>query len=185
VQTGYIDWSSGKPVAAFGPLADPDLDVEALLESIPTDPEKWPFDQKTGKRKDPREPALRVPVVILETGKLLTISSSAKSHLKAWQRTVGNALVQQRAAQATTMGHVPLIEIRTKAVPAQGGTAEIFILLLETMDWVPESEVIRALGRTGNAIAFGLSNEEAVNADIAEAEAELEKPKPAKRGPRL
>jgi hypothetical protein len=183
VQVGYQLWVDGKPVSAFDTLANEDLNPTALKESIPTDPSKWEFNPKTGERVDPRKQAIKVPMVDLETGHLFTYVSNAVSHYRAWQKSVRACLVCQRANPETTANHVPVVKVSVRSFTMD--SAEVWFPVLEVEDWIPERIVISALGRTGNAIAFGLSNEEAVNADIAEAEAELENPKPAKRGPRL
>jgi hypothetical protein len=182
-QVGYIMWTDGKPEpSAFDYLASDTFDLEKLRDSIPTDPATWAFDAK-GNRVDPRKLSVKIPVVDLKTGKLFTIPSSALSHVRAWKRCIRNCLLVQRANQATTLGHVPLVEVNTKPVAAQSGTSEIHILLLEVMDWVKESIVLSALGKTGSAIQFGIDNQEALNADLPEEK--LEQPKAKRKSPRL
>src|SRR5262249_47456031 len=146
VEVGFTDWSSGKPVSAFDQLANPDLDLDALRNSIPTDESKWAFDKK-GRRVDPRKPAIKVPLVDLTTGKLVTVRTTAQSHVNAWRKCVQACLVCQGANRQTTAGHVPLVNVSTRPVPAQDGTAEIYVLVLETMDWIKEGVVISALGK--------------------------------------
>jgi hypothetical protein len=187
VQVGHSDWTTGKPVSAFVPLADENADIEATKHAIPTDESKWGFDPKTGQRVDPRKLSIKVPMVDFETGHLFTLSSSAASHVRAWRKCLRACLVCQRANPETTPNHVPLIQVNTKAVPAQGGTSEIFVLLLETTDWIHERTVISALGKTGSAIQFGIDNQEALNADLPKETLEQPAPKAkaAKAGPRL
>jgi hypothetical protein len=183
----FLD-SGGRPLQSFGYLADENLDLEALKNAIPTDESKWQFDPKSGKRVDPRKESIKLPLVDLSDGRLYTYMSSAMSHVNAVRRLVRNCLLVQKANPETTATKVPLVEIRTKAVPAQGGTAEIHIAIFEVMDWVEGSAVLHALGKSGNAIAFGVSNQEALDDDLGpELTEENTKPKvkPAKASPRL
>jgi hypothetical protein len=42
----------------------------------------------------------------------------------------------------------------------------IYFTSFEVMDWIPETDALHLLGKTGNAEAFGLNNTEARNADL-------------------
>jgi hypothetical protein len=173
-QGGWVRWEGGKLVdQRWIRLADSDLDLATLRESLGhTDPNKWTKFNVKGEREDPYKEAVRIPMVDLVDGALYTFSSSAGTAVRAARKLIKNCLVQIRAAPETTLNHCPLIAIGVGSFPTQNG--EVYFPRFEVMDWIPTGVVLHALAKRGNAGAFGVSNEAALNEDLGQELTETE-----------
>jgi hypothetical protein len=187
-QVGYLEWLPGGKVGRsdWVSLRDPESNLEELREALgDNDPTQWKQFTPKGKPKDPLSLSARLPMVDWETGQLVTYPTSAKSHVKAIQRLVKACVVQMRAAPDTTLHHVPVAEIGVHSYELD--TGDIFVPHFTVLDWVPERVIVSLLGKSGCASQLGLSNQESLNADLAEETLEQPAPKAkgAKTGPRL
>jgi hypothetical protein len=136
-----------------------------LRKTLPeTNPDLWTEVNPSGLPRDPYSESVQLPCVRLDGGQLLTFASSAASAVKAAKRLVRNALIAIARNPATTRGRVPVVEIDVHNYKTQRG--QIFYPSFEVHDWLPETDVLSLLGKSGNAEAFGVSNNEALNADL-------------------
>jgi hypothetical protein len=169
-KVGYIEWVDGRPEAqAWLPLTeDPELDLRALRQSLgKLDPSEWEETNPNGSPKDPIRESVMLPMVQMDNGHLFTFSSSSDSGTKATRRLVKNCLIHLRAVPASQANHVPVITIDVGHYQhpiRQVGT--IYFPIFDLQDWVPPEHVMHALGKAGNAMAFGAPNREALNADL-------------------
>jgi hypothetical protein len=92
--------------------------------------------------------------------------------VKAVKRLVNSCVKQAQAAQATTRGHLPLIELRRDSyLHPQKERGRIWYPIFEVMDWVPTVSIDGALR--------GHQGFEAINQDLGEEPVEEEPAKVA------
>jgi hypothetical protein len=167
-QGGYIRWEDGKPaLQAWVRLADPDADLDELRATLPeSNPDEWQEVHPSGQPKDPLSLSIKIPMVATKTGQLFTFSSSAGSAVKSARRLIRSCIVQKRAARERTNGHVPVVTIEIGNFKTKNGA--VFFPRFEVQDWVSVGVVLHSLAKTGNANAFGVSERNALNADLGD-----------------
>jgi hypothetical protein len=167
-QGGFVKWEGGKITQqAWIRLADHDTDLEKLRASLgDNDPQQWKRFNMKGEPEDPFKESIRIPMIDPNSGSLFTFSSSAGSAVRAARKLVKNCLIQLKAAPETTTGHVPLVAIAVGSWTGQNG--EVFFPRFEVVDWLPAGVVLHSLAKSGNAPAFGISNEDALNEDLGQ-----------------
>jgi hypothetical protein len=187
-QGGFARFDGGQIVKqGWARLADPDTDLDELRDSLgDNNPDEWRDELPSGLPKDPFNQGVKVPCIDPQTGKLYTFSSLSFYGVKAARRLIQNCLVQQRAAPETTNNHVPLVAINVGSRQTKNGL--IYFPIFEVEDWLPTGVVMHALGKGGNAGAFGIDERSALNSDLGEepkAEPAPAPKKPAKTRPRF
>ncbi len=182
---GFVHWDSGTLVdqkwLRVTAVADLDADLKALRSSMGhTNPDEWKEALPNGLPKDPIQAAVKFPVTDMATGRLYTYSVNSWNGVKAARQLARGCLVQAAAAPETTHGCLPIAILTVAKKTTPNGL--IYWGAWEVDDWAPAGEVLHALGKSGQASQLGVSNEDAVNADLAEEPGvTTEDAKPAKK----
>jgi hypothetical protein len=181
-KAGFIKWDAGQIESqAWARIADgPDL--KAMRASLgDNDASEWEETTLAGTPKDPFQESVLIPMVVMDGGKLLgklfTFTSSARGAVRATKKLIATLLIHVRATELAD--RVPVVELGVRSYQHPSRTVgTVFEPTFEVDNWVPARDVLHALGKAGNAAPLGVSNREALNADLGD-EPDGAEPEPA------